>query len=667
MCGITGFQGQFDEKLLSVMAKQMVHRGPDGQGKVFFKGASDFTGLAHARLSIIDLSDAGHQPMSVECDRCQKNDVKPEQKLWLTYNGELYNYKKLKAELSARGHSFFSQSDSEVILHCYAEYGPGFLEKLNGIYAFALYDGRLSGQKEGVQPGDLIIARDGFGVKPLYYSSTQQGILFASELKSLLCSDSVEREIDLTALDHYLTYLWSPGEQTMLKSVKKLCPGHAMLIRNHQIQRHWQYYDVPVGQEKNSNMSFDSAATQLKEKLSSAIERQMIADVPVGAFLSGGLDSSSIVALMRDQNPDMDIDCFTIRTSSQNNEGFSNDLPYAQKVAKHLKVNLHIVDAQPNMIMRLPEMLYHLDEPQADPAPINALMISELAQSLGVKVLMSGAGGDDLFTGYRRHYALQLDKYWQWAPRKIKEITANYCRHALSGGGFGVNQPVTRRILKLLKDCDKSGDDRTASFFAWSNANIRNRIYSDRVRSNFISADDHSVLLESLNYVNDCSRLDKMLYLELKHFLVDHNFNYTDKMSMAKGVEVRVPLLDPDLVRFAFTIPDYFKQKGKVGKAVFKRAMEPFLPRNVIYRPKTGFGAPLRHWLHHDLKEIISEVLSEKSLNARGLFNPKTVSNLIELDKSGKADVAYVIFALFSVELWCRQFIDVKIPTMLTF
>lgn len=666
MCGITGFQGNFPIALLEDMGNSIMHRGPDAQGNMVVESNATLTGLAHTRLSIIDLSSSGCQPMTVECQCCQDSSLQDAQKLWLIYNGELYNYKALRDELVQQGHTFRSQSDTEVILHLYAELGLTMLNKLNGIFAFALYDGRPTGQKDGAQQGDLVIARDGVGIKPLYYSQTEAGFLFSSELKSLLCSPTVSRDLDYRSLDNYLTYLWSPGEGTLLKAVKKLLPGHGMLIRGGKIARTWEYYDIPIGQGSCLDMSFEQAAVSLKEHLAEAVHRQMVADVPIGAFLSGGLDSSAIVALMRQQNPQLPIDCFTIRVQGKGNDGFADDLPYAQKVASHLKVDLHIVDAQPDMIMRLPEMLYHLDEPQADPAPINALMISELAQAHGIKVLMSGAGGDDLFTGYRRHMAICYDKYWKWLPLGLRSMIAKYARQALSGSGVGMANPKLRRLAKLLKGCDKSDDPYLASFFGWSSKDLRTKLYTSKTREMIGLGQEHEVLLNTLNRVKSGTALDKMLYLELKHFLADHNLNYTDKMSMAKGVEVRVPLLDPDLIRFAFTLPDNFKQRGKVGKAIFKKAMEPLLPKEVIYRPKTGFGAPLRQWLHGELKDVVNTILSEQSLKARGLFDAKAVAALIQQDKAGKADAAYTIFSMLCIEIWCRQFVDVKVPEILT-
>lgn len=653
MCGIAGFYGQYNQPLLEKMHHAINHRGPDGAGTLILSSPHRIPiGLAHARLSIIDLSEFGHQPMTVKCACCQNKSLGKHKQLWLIYNGEIYNYRRLRHDLERQGHTFHSNSDSEVLIHLYRQYGPDMLNKLNGIFAFALYDGGT---------GDLLIARDQLGVKPLYYSETKAGVLFASELKAILMCEAVSRELDATAIDHYLTYLWCPAPKTMLRSVNKLQPGHAMIIRQGHIARHWQYYDIP-SVEPLLKGSFDSIAIDLSHQIQQAVQRQLVADVPIGAFLSGGLDSSSIVAMMKKLSPDQSIDCYTIKTAMPKQDGFIDDLPYAIKVAKQLGVNLHVVDAQPNMIQRLPEMLFYLDEPQADPAPINALLISEQARRDGLKVLMSGAGGDDLFTGYRRHVALHYDRYWQYLPNAIKKYIANKARSAASGNGVGMSRTMIRRLMKLFSYIDHTGDAYLASFFYWNTAQLRQTLYSKSLLDKINTDNKGEPLLQSLMSSNASDKVHRMLYLELKHFLADHNLNYTDRASMAAGIEVRVPLIDKKLVEFAMRIPQNYKQQGNISKAIFKKSMEPYLPKEVIYRPKTGFGVPLRYWMQNDLKEILHDCLSPDVIERRGLFSVSGVNRLIKLNQKGKLDASYTIFSILCIELWCRQFIDGKVP-----
>src|SRR3989338_7801811 len=654
MCGIAGYYGHYDRSLLVKMANAIRHRGPDGIGEITLRGCDNANvGLAHTRLAIIDLSKHGHQPMTVSCQKCQEMHADKNQQLWLTYNGELYNYKTLKYALEQQGHVFHSNSDSEVLLHLYRQYSTDMLDQLNGIFAFAIYDGKN---------GDLFVARDPLGVKPFYYVSIPTGFLFASELKSILMHAQISRELDPIAIDHYLTYLWCPAPRTMLRAVKKLAPGFAMIIHTGKIIRHWQYYDIPFHQTSFKN-TFNETATMLADQVKQAVQRQLIADVPVGAFLSGGLDSSAIVAMMRQLQPETPIDCYTIRTKTQKSEGFVDDLPYAQRVAKYLDVNLHIIDAKPNMMQRLPEMIFHLDEPQADPAPINALLISELAQSHGLKGLMSGAGGDDLFTGYRRHAALFYDRYWQWMPAIAKKMLAKTACHLLSKNNFQfMNQPAIRRLAKLFSYTDRDRDDYLISFFYWNTQTLRHRLFSRDLQHSIESEEAGNPLQDSLTKINTTDRINRMLYLELKHFLADHNLNYTDKISMATGIEVRVPLIDKELVQFATCIPSHYKQHNKISKAILKKSMEPYLPKEIIYRSKTGFGAPLRQWLHHDLREMVEHYLSIKTIENRGLFDAEAVQHLITLDRSGKTDAAYTLFSLMSIEIWCQQFIDHATP-----
>lgn len=661
MCGIVGLAGRFSSDLLAQMMVLIRHRGPDDFGSITAEHQNITTQLGQQRLSIIDLSANGHQPMTVRCGCCQA-EADPHQKLWLVFNGEIYNHLTLRNDLIAKGHTFTSHTDSEVLIHLYAEYGVAMLSQLRGIYSFAIYDGRASGQKEGVQRGDLWIVRDELGVKPLYYAQTREGFLFASELKALLACTSISRELDLDALDQYLSYLWCTAPRTPLKQVKKLEPGHALLVRGGQVIRHWRYYEIPYGQSPLLTGTFNEISAELAERVKASVSRQLIADVPIGAFLSGGLDSSAIVAFMRQLQPERPVECFTIETPGQW-EGFVSDLPYAQLVAKHLGVPLHIVQADSQMLNQLGRILYHMDEPQADPAPLNALLISELAQQQGLKVLMSGAGGDDIFSGYRRHQVLHLQRYWHWLPMGVKKSLASWARTSVPTHGYREKYSVLRRAVKLLACCDATGNDLIARLFEWNTSALRSSLYRPEIQRQLSG---QNPLLSALGNMPDgVDELNKMLYLDSKFFLTDHNLNYTDKVSMAVGIEVRVPLLDLDLVEFATRIPSNMKQQGMTGKAIFKKAMEPYLPREIIYRPKTGFGAPVRQWLRGPWKPLVLELLSESSLRNRGLYDFNAVQQLIRLDEQGKVDGTYTLLSLLCIELWCRQFVDATVPTII--
>ncbi len=633
MCGIAGFSGAFPPDLLRRMAHAIRHRGPDDEGIELLEEGR--VGLAHRRLSIIDLSPAGHQPMWDD-----------DRSVAILYNGELYNFRELRKELENDGFRFRSNSDTEVLLQLYRRDGEAMLARLNGIFAFAIWDARAR---------SLFLARDPLGVKPLYYTRAASGFLFASEMKALLQCPEVDRTLDLAALDRHLHLLWSPAPDTALASVKKLEPGCALRVREGRIVREWRYYDLPYDQPIDESLSAERAADELRERLALAVKRQMIADVPVGAFLSGGLDSSSVVAYAAQQVPRDSLRCFTIgfNDPAAVREGMAEDLPYAERVAKHLGVKLDTVWVGPEMADRLPEMIYHLDEPQADPAPINALMICELARTHGIKVLLSGAGGDDLFTGYRRHTALLAERAWAWLPKPA--------RAALRIASAAL--PVGRRAAKAFAFADEAENVRIARYFDWAPRGATNALFSADSRAALGGRDAMAPLLAAMaSLPQQVPALNRMLALESRFFLADHNLNYTDKMAMARGVEVRVPLLDPELVAFAARLPLSLKQRGTTGKWIFKRAMEPLLPHDVIYRKKTGFGAPLRHWLSSPLSGLVDDVLSESSLRSRGVFDPKGVRALKEADRAGRVDGAYTLLALVCTELWCRMFVDASAP-----
>ena len=632
MCGIAGFSGRFSSNLLDIAGKALAHRGPDADGS-WFDGGNGL-GLAHRRLSILDLSSAGAQPMASS-----------DGSVVLVFNGEIYNFRELRAELEAAGHNFRGQSDTEVLLHLYLAHGERMLGRLNGIFAFAIWDKRDQ---------TLFVARDALGVKPLYFTESAAGFAFASEIKALLHLVPESHELDIPALHRYLSYLWCPGDGTPLAGVRKLLPGEAMVVKQGRIARRWMWYELPLFRGVAADLSAAEALTGTVDCLRRAVQRQLVADVPVGAFLSGGLDSSAVVALAREQVPD--IRCFTIESVGGQESGTADDLPYARRVAQHLNLPLDVVriDAV-RMAGDLERMVVQLDEPLADPAPLNVLYISQLAREQGVKVLLSGAGGDDLFTGYRRHAAVQYEQIWRWLPAGI--------RGALERTTAGLDQRKApfRRLAKLFSGAGLDGDARLAAYFAWAREADLLALYTPEFRARLGTSMGAEPMLEFLKPLPTSVRpLDKMLVLEQRFFLPDHNLIYTDKMSMAAGVEVRVPFLDLELVEYAARIPLGLKQRGRVGKWVLKKAMEPYLPKDVIYRPKSGFGAPLRRWMRNELRPLVGDLLSPDSLKRRGLFAPSAVQRLIAQNDTGQTDAAYTLLSLMSIEIWCRAYLDAR-------
>jgi len=578
----------------------------------------------------------------------------------LVFNGEIYNYRELRAELAAAGHRFTTQTDSEVLLHLYERDGLDMLRRLNGIFAFAIHDARARGRPAGVERGALFLVRDQVGVKPLYFSTTAQGFLFASEIKALLCHPGIAREIDPLALHQMLAYLWTPAPRTMLRAVRKLEPGCALLVHRGAVVRHWRYYRLPYEGLRDTRPRAAIAA-ELNVRVEQAVRRQLVADVPVGAFLSGGLDSSAVVAMMRRAQPGQQIQCFCVGFGDDlDTEGNPADLPYARRVAKHLNVDLEEIRIGASAIDRLEEMVALLDEPQADPAPINALFIAERARSLGIPVLLSGAGGDDIFSGYRRHRALQFERWWAWLPRSMRTaIQAAAVRQAM-GGGKRQGGVLGRRLTKMFVHAGEDAERRLITYFWWSPDLLRRGLYSADFAAQMVEEDAGAPLQASLAEIPaERDPLQRMLFLETRHFLADHNLNYTDRAGMSAGVEVRVPLLDTDLIGFAARIPASMKQTGSEGKSIFRQAMQGVLPHDVIYRPKSGFGAPLRRWLRHELRARVEDTLDAATLRRRGFFDPRAVRALIDDDRQGRIDGSYTLFALICFELWCRRFIDV--------
>lgn len=637
MCGIAGSfvggRGSWHSDIA-----WMRRRGPDGRG--IWATSDGRVQLSHVRLSIIDPTEAGHQPM-----------VSPDQRVVMVFNGEIYNFKDLRTELQSQGHRFQGHSDSEVLLHLFARHGTSCFERLNGIFAAAFWE-----QDTEI----LTLVRDPMGVKPLYITEAGDGFAFASEMKSLLRCGLVQPQMDAQAVLAHLGFLWSPGRATVVKGISKVLPGHVLQVKAGRIVsdacfRPMRFHQVPVPDSQQS------AITAVREAVRTAVERQMVSDVPLGAFLSGGLDSSAVVAFaqefrQRDSSAAAGrLQCFSIHTQhgSTDLEGFSEDLPYARKVAAHLGVDLHLVQAGKEMMDRLPEMVYLLDEPTPDPAALNALLIAELARSQGIKVLLSGAGGDDIFTGYRRHFALMQERLWAHWPAPLRRALASMAAR------MPVSHPLARRIGKAFQYAGLDADRRLASYFLWSTPQQALDLLHPDVRAGLSAESLFRPMLDTLSDLpTDEHPLNRMLYLECRHFLADHNLNYTDKMGMAAGVEVRVPLLDLDLVRLAGSLEPGLKQRGRVGKWIFKKAMEDRLPHDVIYRPKTGFGVPLRHWLQTILKPMVDEVLSEASLRSRGLFCPIAVARLRRADEAGRTDASYTVFSMVCLELWCRQYVD---------
>ena len=629
MCGIAGYLGRFAPALLPKMAARIAHRGPDDEG--FFIDAEAGLGLAHRRLSILDPSPAGHQPMASGSGRYT-----------ISYNGEIYNFPALKRALEAQGVNFRSNCDTEMILKLYEREGPDCFARLNGIFALAIWD---------AHDRTLTLARDGVGVKPLYLCRTPAGLAFASEMKALLEVPGLDRTIDPVAATAYLSYLWSPGARTMLRSVEKLAPGTWLRVGRDGERGAGRFYSLPLPAPRSS--ASDAALIEgTRNALETAVERQMLADVEVGAFLSGGLDSSAIVAFARRHAGAGRLQCFTIDYQERPDEAgeLVPDLPYARQAARHLDVDLHEVRVDGGMADDFERLVYQLDEPEADPAALNNLYIAELARKNGIKVLLSGTGGDDIFTGYRRHRAAQLDPLWRGIPR--------WGRRALQAGAGRLPTGPTafRRARKLLEGIGGDPDRRLAGYFEWLSPDAAAGLLHREAAGLADAA--RKPLLDVLEATRHLPAVERVLRLDQLFFLTDHNLNYTDKTGMAAGVEIRVPFLDPDLVAWAAAVPTNRKIRRGETKWVLRKAMEKLLPREIIYRPKTGFGVPLRAWLRTSMRPMMEELLAPAALADRGLFDPAGIAALRADTLSGRRDGSYALLSVMAIELWARRFLD---------
>ena len=563
MCGICGYVGDDRAELLKPMCDVMALRGPDDWGSWYDRDAQ--VGLGQRRLSIIDLSPTGHQPMANE-----------DETVWITYNGEIYNFPELREGLIARGHTFRGRSDTEVLVHLYEEQGVELLNQLNGIFAFGIWDSERR---------QLFLARDHAGVKPLYYWRNGRSLFFASEIKALLRIPEIPRQLNPTAVCEYLTFLWVPGEHTMLKGIRKLEPGHCLIWRDGRVDvRSWFSLDY----EPDESVSQEQWEERVYETFMRTTRRQMVSDVPLGAFLSGGTDSSSIVACMRTSFPGREITCYTVECTPEDEAGLQHayDYPYAKRVAEILDVNLKSVVLRPDVISLLPKMVYCLDEPDADPAVFPSYLIAKLAREDGTIVLLSGTGGDEVFFGYRGHQACRLYQQMGWLPRWLTGPALS-----LAAGGAsalkGAQSALARRLTKFRRGLLATGLRRHLALEDWSSPASRRTIF----------APGFAEMLPAVEPVPPCMQkyhdafvgtgeLNYHSHMLIPTFLAAHNFLYTDKSSMATSVEVRVPFMDVELLRLCAKIPERYKLRRNVTKYILKRAMERHLPREILYRSK---------------------------------------------------------------------------------
>jgi asparagine synthase (glutamine-hydrolysing) len=627
VCGIAGCYQQADGfNLVDVMTERIAHRGPDASGTWNHKDDRVSIQLGHRRLSIIDLSAAADQPLSKDG-------------LTIVYNGELYNYKELRTELATRGTTFVTCSDTEVVLEAWRRWGPASLSRFRGMFAFALADEKT---------GELFLARDPFGIKPLFYLRRGEGMLFASELKALASAVGPELRIEPTALVASMLYYWVPEQWCVLAGVHKL-PGGSWARFSPDGRVHlayyWQVADV-------ARQAEGTAAPDLGRVIEESVAAHLAADVPVSSFLSGGLDSSIVTVLAHRAAQEIDAYTITFRPKDQWLEAMPDDAVYARKVAARFGVNLHEIEIAPDIVDLMPRMVDALDEPIGDPAAINTLLMCEAAQARGVKVILSGMGADELFGGYRRHLAcVMASRYGRLPgpPRAGMRFAVD--RVPVTLGGRGLR--YARFAKRFLTFAELPEEPRFRRSYTLYDPDDLAGLLSPDLHDDVDRVIDGHRAVYSDNDLHD--EVNRMCLADARMFLPGLNLAYTDRSSMAASVEVRVPFVDPVVAQAAFAIPGRDKIRNQQGKIALKRTAEKWLPHEIVYRPKASFSAPLRAWVRNDLQEVISSVLVRGELVGSGMIRAGALDRLIQDDRAGREDNAKQIWQLLTLELWYRN------------
>lgn len=621
MCGICGvFNQQSGEPvsrdIIAQMANLISHRGPDESG-IYLDGP---VGLGSQRLSIIDLSN-GHQPMSNE-----KGDI------WIVFNGEIWNYKALRKEFLEKGHRFRTNSDTETIIHAYEEYGADCIAHLNGMFGLAIWD--LSRKR-------LLLARDRVGKKPLYYAHVDGSLIFASEIKSLLCHPQVKRQVDVQALADFLSVRYVPGPATLFAKISKVLPGHMLLYENGELKEKC-YWDFTFG--KTENYPVEDYIQGIRQHVKRAVEERMMADVPLGAMLSGGVDSSIVTGTMS-QLMDEPVKTFSV--------GFDvpeySELPFARLVSQHFGTEHHdLVVKCSDLSTYWPLLTWHRDEPVSEPSDLGVYLISKLARQ-HVKVVLSGEGGDELFAGYPKYIVDWLARYYQILPGPVRDRLITPLIERL---------PYNMRKIKMAsRALSQPAPERWMNWFGVFNGQLKNNLLSASTRAS-IDGDASRAFRRWLEKNPQRDDLSSMLYLDTKIWLPDNLLMKGDKMTMAASLEARIPFLDHRLIEFASSIPSNIKVKPFQAKYLLKRAYRDFLPEPILTRKKIGFNVPVGIWFRGEQRNLITRLLLSERARSRGFLDSEFVAHILRDHLEGRTQYGNQLFLLASLELWFRVFID---------
>ncbi|MGB3940182.1 MAG: asparagine synthase (glutamine-hydrolyzing) [Candidatus Manganitrophaceae bacterium] len=626
MCGIVGIvnsqpEFQANSDWLRKATAILSHRGPDDEG--FYVNGE--VGLGHRRLSIIDLK-GGHQPLSNE-----------DGQIWIVYNGEVYNYLDLKNELKGQ-HVFRTKTDTEAIIHLYEERGKECAKELRGMFAFAIWDNREK---------TLLLVRDRLGIKPLYYHYDRKRLAFASEVKSLLLLPHFRPEVDYQVLYHYLTFRYAPAEYTLFKGIKKLLPGHTLQWKGGKIEeeKYWDLYSLQ-SQPPQILKDFRVFNDELVARLEEAVKMCLMSDVPIGAFLSGGIDSSILVGLMS-QMMAQPVKTFSVGFQDER----YSELAHARDVARHFHTEHHeVVVNDRDLLQQIPRLVWHRDAPLTEPADVPLFLVSSMARS-HVKVVLSGEGSDEIFAGYPKYVYDRFFSYYQFLPKKIR---ASFVAELVRMLPYG-----SRKLKIALTSLNISDSaERFASWFCAFTTQEKESLLSPQFKSFVAGISSAGVLRPLIKHFESEDTLHQMLYSDVKLWLPDNLLERGDRMTMAASIEGRVPFLDHKLVEFAFTIPANLKVKGFIGKYLLKKAFEFLIPKKNLYRRKVGFVVPVGSWFRSGLREFLQETLLSKRALSRGYFQEEVLRKMIRQHLEGRTDHQRQLWTLLNLELWHRIFID---------
>lgn len=620
MCGIVGYShvnpsDHADPVVLADMCGTIIHRGPDDQG-IYTHGP---TGLAMRRLSIIDLH-TGHQPIANETGT-----------VWIVQNGEIYNYQELAQWLLQRGHRLSTSSDTEVIVHLYEELGERCLDRLRGMFAFAIWDQDQS---------SLFLARDRLGVKPLYYYWDEERLVFGSELKTLLAHPDVDVSINVTAIETFLRYSYIPDPQTIFTRIKKLPPAHSLVLKNGKLSLECYWHGLRPHPAELTELPEPDALARLEQLLEEAVKLRMISDVPVGAFLSGGVDSSLVVALMARQTS-RPVRTFSIGFA----DSVYNELPYARQVAEHVGTDHQELIVEPQNCDVIERLVSHFDEPFGDVSALPMYFLCQMA-ARSVKVALSGDGGDELFAGYER-YAVALQ---QQQRERLPASVRRAC------GWVGERMFDGAKGKRFLQNVALSGPDQYRDSMTYIPEALVRRILAPDIVATLTGSFGGDQLSRHFETVGNQPWLAQLQYVDGQSYLPADVMTKVDRMSMAHSLEAREPLLDHHLAEFAVCLPMALRVQHGMGKYLLKRVAERYLPTSIVHRKKQGFGVPLEHWFKGDLREYVQDILFDQQARQRGLFNLNVVKDLIARYESGRSEYAHTIWLLVVLEVWCRLY-----------